>query len=913
MNARISSIENTIAFDPGGRNIFGLARTDQLRLAAQSLRLARRVGIVSGFYIPAAGAGETDGPPGAKVLGDALAALGIDVDYITDARNAPLFEALGAPVLIEPPDYVATRRPTHLVSVERVGRALDGRYHNMRGEDITGSVAPLDELFLEAGRRGLTTIGIGDGGNEIGMGNVFADTLAQVDNGPAIACVVPTDFCIAAGVSNWGAYGLAGALSVLEGRDLLPTAEQAAAAIERMVHVGGAVDGVTHQRTVSVDGLDVSQSLRMLESIRRQIAPTLLDGDSLAVGRRRVGILGFGHTGRAAAELLLRHGHEVLVSDSGPVAIEGTIQLAGVETGGHSVEFLEGCDLVVASPGVDPDAPVRHGLHRRGIPVISALELAYQLCDRGIIAVTGTIGKRTTVETLQTIFGRCGRELSIGGNRGRPLAEMLLDPLLSDPLALAVSSFQLETVVQFRPRIAVFLNIDEAHLDRHRSIAEYIRIKSRIFMNQRPPDVLILNYDDPRIRGLARKHHGRTLFFSTRQEVDRGAWIGEGVLQVNLQGAIERIGAWSGPFPENVLASCAVGRLCGLPPADIAAALGHPSPPRNPSPARERGSSRVTDGQTSPTEANAAGDDGARLPEETPAAGPVSKMPTPGAPTLVARDLRIAHPREVRALCRTGVFSGPTAGVCDGFVQVNLVILPQRWAADFERFCRLNPRPCPLLEVLAPGCPHPPRLAPDADVRTDLPRYRVLRGGVCTERPTDLRHVWGDDLVTFLIGCSFTFEAALIEAGLPVRHVEERCNVPMYRTSIPCVPSGPFAGPMVVSMRPMSPEQARRATQITAPCTSVHGAPVHTGDPETIGIIHLDRPDYGDAVTIRPGEVPVFWACGVTPLEAIHRAAPELAIVHEPGHMLVTDVRDHDLWNPTGRGDERAAETKPRV
>jgi len=581
MGTRITSIENLITKDPGGRRIFELMLTDQLRLAAQSLRLARRVGIVSGFYVPEAGAGETDGPPGAKVLGDALRQLGIAVDFVTDAWNAPLFRALGEEPLVDAEDYILTANPTHLVSVERLGRAIDGRYHNMRGVDITDTTAPLDVLFLDARRRGLTTIGIGDGGNEIGMGRVFAQACESVVHGKEIASLVATDFCIVAGVSNWGAYGLAGALSILAGRDLLPTPEEVAEAVHAMVREGGAVDGVTRKREATVDGLDLALSIRMLENIRRQIAASpLADGAS-----KRIGILGYGETGRAAAQLLSARGHRVRVSDQDSVAVERGLTLDGVETGGHTTEFLETCDLVVASPGVRPDSPIRNELHRRGIPVMSELEMAFQLSGRELIAVTGTIGKRSTIELIQRLFHGGGRAMRIGGNRGTPLSGLLLDAPSDEPIAVAVSSFQLETVVSFRPHIAVILNVDEAHLDRHESVAEYVRIKSRVFMNQgyAPEttgrsgraadgiDVLILPFDDARLRALARKHHGRTLFVSSRQTLDRGAWLEDDTLSVNLDGNEEQLRMPvktdlipTARFPECLLSAVLVARLSGL-------------------------------------------------------------------------------------------------------------------------------------------------------------------------------------------------------------------------------------------------------------------------------------------------------------------------------------------------------------
>jgi len=250
--------------------------------------------------------------------------------------------------------------------------------------------------------------------------------------------------------------------------------------------------------------------------------------------------------------------------------------------------------------------------------------------------------------------------------------------------------------------------------------------------------------------------------------------------------------------------------------------------------------------------------------------------------------------RAIRQRCREGSFDAPTAGVARGYTQVNLVVLPAIVAADFELFCRRNPKPCPLLEVTDPGVYEPKKLAPGADLRRDLPRYRVFRDGECIARPPSIEPFWpdGSDLVAFLLGCSFTFEHALLDAGLPVRHLEERCNVPMYRTNIPCETAGSFAGPLVVSMRPMTPVQAEQATRITARFPQVHGAPIHIGDPSAIGVDSLDHPHYGDAVRISVDEVPVFWACGVTPMEAIVRARPTLAIVHEPGHMFVTDLHD---------------------
>jgi uncharacterized protein YcsI (UPF0317 family) len=249
----------------------------------------------------------------------------------------------------------------------------------------------------------------------------------------------------------------------------------------------------------------------------------------------------------------------------------------------------------------------------------------------------------------------------------------------------------------------------------------------------------------------------------------------------------------------------------------------------------------------------------------------------------------------VRQACREERFDGQTSGLAPGFVQANLVIVPGDSAFDFHEFCRRNPKPCPVLDVTEPGSAVPTRVAPDADLRTDLPRYRVWKKGELVEEPTDVRDHWRDDFVGFLIGCSFTFEAALSRAGVPVRHVEMGVNVPMYRTNVPCVPSGPFQGPLVVSMRPMNPADAIRAVQITSRYPGVHGAPIHLGLPQQIGIADLAFPDYGDPVPVRDDEIPVFWACGVTPQAVLQAARLPLAITHSPGCMFVTDVPEESL------------------
>jgi uncharacterized protein YcsI (UPF0317 family) len=258
-------------------------------------------------------------------------------------------------------------------------------------------------------------------------------------------------------------------------------------------------------------------------------------------------------------------------------------------------------------------------------------------------------------------------------------------------------------------------------------------------------------------------------------------------------------------------------------------------------------------------------------------------------------DLKKATGAEVRRLARDGQWTRPTAGLARGYVQANLVVVPRDLAFDFLLFCQRNPQPCPLLDVTDPGCPEPRYAAPGADLRTDVPRYCAYRYGELIDEPTDLFDWWRDDLVGFLLGCSFTFENALLEAGVPVRHLEQGCNVPMYRTNIACRPAGVFTGPMVVSMRPLTPEQAETATRICRRFPLAHGAPLHVGNPAAIGITDINRPDFGDAVEIRAGEEPVFWACGVTPQAVAMHARPALLLTHKPGHMFVTDLRDADL------------------
>ncbi len=269
-------------------------------------------------------------------------------------------------------------------------------------------------------------------------------------------------------------------------------------------------------------------------------------------------------------------------------------------------------------------------------------------------------------------------------------------------------------------------------------------------------------------------------------------------------------------------------------------------------------------------------------------------MTTTSTTTTAAHRI-IEQPAELRRLIRAGSFSSQTSGQTPGYAQGNIAILPRDYAEEFLRFCQANPKPCPILGMSEPGDPRLPRLGADLDIRTDISRYCVFRDGIEVAEADDLMDLWRDDFVSFVLGCSFSFEQALIEAGLKVRHIEQGRNVPMYRTNIATTPAGRFSGPMVVSMRPFVAADAIRAIQTTTRFPNVHGAPVHFGDPAAIGIKDITRPDYGDAVDILPGEVPVFWACGVTPQSAIRNARPPISITHKPGCMLVTDLRNAEL------------------
>ncbi|MFC5650349.1 putative hydro-lyase [Paenibacillus solisilvae] len=259
------------------------------------------------------------------------------------------------------------------------------------------------------------------------------------------------------------------------------------------------------------------------------------------------------------------------------------------------------------------------------------------------------------------------------------------------------------------------------------------------------------------------------------------------------------------------------------------------------------------------------------------------------------RDLRHLPPEEARMRIRERKHTTPTTGISIDYAQANLVVLNKEAAYDFLLFCTRNPKPCPLLDVTEAGSPVPMLTAPGADLRTDIPKYNLYRHGKLIEQTEDITSYWQDDLVAFLLGCSFTFEKSLLENDIPVRQIELNRNVPMYKTNIPCRPAGRFSGPMVVSMRPIPSRQVAKAVTVTSRYPSVHGTPIHIGNPALIGITDLDKPDYGDAVPLYEGEVPVFWACGVTPQAVAAASEADFMITHAPGHMFITDVKDQQL------------------
>lgn len=266
-----------------------------------------------------------------------------------------------------------------------------------------------------------------------------------------------------------------------------------------------------------------------------------------------------------------------------------------------------------------------------------------------------------------------------------------------------------------------------------------------------------------------------------------------------------------------------------------------------------------------------------------------------GKSALDTQGLYELAPAQVRALIRAGEMKRPTAGISGGYAQGNLVVLPQKYAYDFLLFAQRNPKPCPILEVSDVGSREFRLTAQGSDIARDIPLYRIYNNGEYAAELESVEDYWRDDLVSFLLGCSFSFEAPLMDADIEMRHIAEGCNVPMYITNIETTPAGIFSGPLVVSMRPIPYAQVVKAVTITNQLPEVHGAPVHIGDPALIGIHDLSQPDFGDAVTIKQGEVPVFWACGVTPQAAVMRSKPDFVITHAPGHMFITDVKNSRL------------------
>jgi uncharacterized protein YcsI (UPF0317 family) len=251
-------------------------------------------------------------------------------------------------------------------------------------------------------------------------------------------------------------------------------------------------------------------------------------------------------------------------------------------------------------------------------------------------------------------------------------------------------------------------------------------------------------------------------------------------------------------------------------------------------------------------------------------------------------------PYHIRLKIRKEIFNGVTSGIAPGYVQANLAIVPKAFAFDFLLYCQRNPKPCPILEVLEPGITSPSLTCANADIRYDVPSYNIYRNGRLSESCRNLSNSWSTELVSFLIGCSFSFETAMKDAYIPLRHQELGCNVPMFITSIPTTPAGIFSGPLVVSMRPVNRGLISKAVQVTSRFPDTHGAPIHIGSPLSIGINDIYKPDFGDPVPVRSDEEPVFWACGVTPQAVAIQSSLPLMITHSPGHMLITDKRDSD-------------------
>jgi len=261
----------------------------------------------------------------------------------------------------------------------------------------------------------------------------------------------------------------------------------------------------------------------------------------------------------------------------------------------------------------------------------------------------------------------------------------------------------------------------------------------------------------------------------------------------------------------------------------------------------------------------------------------------------VSEELRTALPCDVRGMIRQNKLSDHTAGISLGYLQGNVVILPSSHAMDFFRFCQRNPKPCPLVGVSDTGNPLLPTLGQDVDIRTDVGLYNVYRDGELAEQVSDIRDLWSGDFVTFVLGCSFSFEEALMSEGVQLRHIIENKTVSMYRTNLKTVPAGPFSGDTVVSMRPLSVSDTIRSIEITSRFPQAHGTPVHFGDGAAIGIADLSKPDWGEVTAFQDDEIPVFWACGVTPQAAVRNARPPICITHAPGRMLISDIRGVDV------------------
>lgn len=252
-------------------------------------------------------------------------------------------------------------------------------------------------------------------------------------------------------------------------------------------------------------------------------------------------------------------------------------------------------------------------------------------------------------------------------------------------------------------------------------------------------------------------------------------------------------------------------------------------------------------------------------------------------------------PEEVRGLIRRNQWSQSTSGVASGYVQANLVILRKEYALEFMQFCHRNPKPCPLLDVTDIGSSKPVYLGEDADIKTDIGFYRVYRNGKLTETLTDLNEIWEKDMVGFLLGCSLTFERHLVNTGIYLHHYKNNNPVSMYKTNIPCVEAGIFKGNMVVSMRPIPVKELTNVVLMTSKFSLAHGAPIHIGSPEYIGIKELHKPDFGEVVPMPDDCVPVFWACGVTPQAIAIENKIDLMITHEPGYMFVSDIPDDEI------------------